>query len=78
MTDDTDERPFQLSDGECVVFDPSYLDVEVEAVGVLAAQFTIEGGLWALVGSHDDSGRYSQGWVEAGRKATSAKLRPVN
>lgn len=78
MTDAEAETPFLLSDGECMVFDAEYLDVEVEAVGVLAVQFTADRGLWALIGSHDDAGAYSQGWVEAGRKIPAAKLRPVN
>lgn len=78
MTDDTDERPFQLSDGECVVFDPEYLDPETEAVGVLAVQYGVDKGLWTLFGYHDDSGRYFQEWRETAPLRAGGKLRPVN
>lgn len=78
MTDDTDERPFQLSDGECVVFDPEYLDPETEAVGVLAVQYGVDKGLWTLFGYHDDLGRYFQEWRETAPLRAGGKLRPVN
>lgn len=61
---DEEERPFLLSDGDCMVFDPEYLDPEMEPVGVLAAQFSMDRGLWALHGFHDAAGRYQQEWRE--------------
>lgn len=79
MTDETeDERPFSLNDGDCCIFDPEYMDPETESVGALAVQWSIEKGLWVLIGSHDDGGRYSQEWREVGASRTGAKLRPVN
>ena len=62
-----------------MVFDPDYVDLSAEATGVLAIQWTVERGLWALIGSYDEAGKYSQGWVEVGRsQEPRAKLRPVN
>lgn len=78
MTDAEAETPFLLSDGECMVFDAEYLDVEVEAVGVLAVQYGVDKGLWTLFGYHDDSGRYFQEWRETAPLRTGGKLRPVN
>lgn len=78
MTDAEAESPFLLGDGECMVFDAEYLDPAAEAVGVLAVQWSVDRGMWALIGSHDDAGKYSQGWVEVGRASPRAKLRPVN
>lgn len=71
-----DERPFSLSDGDCIVFDPEYLDPETESVGVLATQWSLDRGLWSLVGRHTDSGQYEQEWVQAG--VQSKRLRPVS
>lgn len=78
MTDETeDERPFSLGDGDCIVFDPAYLDTETESEGVLAVQWSSERGLWSLVGRHADSGQYEQVWLQAGAP-TGKRLRPVS
>ena len=72
------ERTFPLSDGDCVVLDPDYLDPACEAEGVLAIQWSVERGLWVLYGSTDAKG-YSQEWIAPGAvPAAGAKLRPVN
>jgi len=74
--DYSDERPFQLTDGDCLVFDASYLDTDYEAEGVLAVSWTAEGGLWSLIGRHAGD-KYVQTWERAGAPQ-KAGLRPVN
>lgn len=71
-----DERPFLLSDGECMVFDAGYLDTDSEIEGVLAVSYSVGGGLWALIGKHVGN-KYVQVWEEAG-KPKAAGLRPIN
>jgi hypothetical protein len=81
MTDDTEEgeRPFLLSDGECMVFDAEYLDPETESVGVLAVQFSLDRGLWVLMGRGGDGEPYTQSWEAIGTESRAGKrLRPVN
>lgn len=82
MTDEAeDERPFVLSDGDCMVFDTEYLDTETESVGVLAVQFSVDRGLWALIGRGGDGEPYTQTWEAIGADVKvgkpSARLRPV-
>lgn len=80
MTDEAeDERPFLLGDGDCMVFDAEYLDPEIETVGVIAVQFSLDRGLWVLWGGHDGGDKYFQEWRQAGaERAAGKRLRPVN
>lgn len=70
-----DERPFQLPEGDCLVFDPSYLDTEYECEGVLAASWSLSGGLWVLMGRHKGD-KYTQTWEPVG-VAQTPNLRSV-
>lgn len=66
-----------IGDGECWIGDPDFMDLENRVEGVLALQYTVERGLWALVG-RDTDGRYAQTWEPVGEAAKGGKLRPVN
>ena len=80
MTDEPevdDERPFLLSDGDCMVLDPEYLDAEAQAVGVLAIQWSVDRGLWALVGRGGGDEPYTQAWEPSGAVGSGKRLRPV-
>ena len=70
------EQPVSLMDGECSFRDWDFLDPEAEVEGVLAAQYSIDRGLWVLVGFAGPAG-YAQEWRQAGAERSPAKLRPV-
>lgn len=63
-----------LTDGEVVIFDPDYLDKNCEAQGVLGMQYTVDRGLWTLIG-RGEGGAYAQAWEQVA--PDKAKQRPA-
>jgi len=76
--DEPEVADVYLADGECVIFDPDYLDPACEAQGVLGMQYSVDRGLWVLVGEGEGVD-YTQQWRAVGAEASKPgkKLRPV-
>lgn len=58
-------EPITLNNGDCYVTDVDWLDVASESEGVLALQWSIDTGLWALYGETVGH-NYRQVWRKVG------------